>query len=617
MKRWNRAFQTIGSVLFAAGVGAIVFGCATQTPKASPNPEDQKLTAVIEKYSAAQKRIDAYDAPYFGVEENLDKFGDFLTLEQRERQHQLVKTAMSDLQTVDPSKLSSAQSTAYALFRGDIEKALEDFKFRLDYFSFNQMYNRLRSYIDDSSPDLTSFPFDSTVHYRAFLKRSEGFPAFVDRQIANLKEGAKAGYALNCTVAKSAIESYKSALEPVVEKNPFYRPVLKMPAAIEKKDQDELSAGFAVMVKDRILPAFQKFDRFYKNEYLKMCRTTYGLSKVPQGAALYKNAIRDGTDLTLDPKEIHETGLREVARIRKEMLDAFKALGYKGSYKQSITAIKNDPKSYFNDVASMQAAYDAYRSKVTAEIPKAFSLQPKTDFKIVESENPEEASGSYRDPTDFVPYGRFIINTKNLKATPKWGIYTLFLHEAIPGHHFHMALQYEMKELSEYQRKMFYSNSFSEGWALYAERWGREAGLVSEPAHLIGSLADEMLRAVRLVVDTGIHSYGWSREKVMTYMAENLPSDKREIQIEADRYSVWPGQALGYKIGQLKILELREKAKHELGAKFDLKDFHRVVIGSGTVSLPVLESKVNAWIQAAKTAKLARANESNFGLAVR
>lgn len=280
------------------------------------------------------------------------------------------------------------------------------------------------------------------------------------------------------------------------------------------------------------------------------------------------------------------------------MQKAFTELGYRGSMKENLKRITSDPQSYFTNVKDMFAAYESLRAAVNREVEKSFSLIPKTDFKMVESENPEDAAGSYSDPTEVLPVGRFIVNSKNLKATPRWGVNTLFIHEAIPGHHFHLALQYEMKDtLSEYQRKMFYSNAFTEGWALYAERWGREAGLLKDPAQMVGSLSDEMPRAVRLVVDTGIHHYGWSREKVIRYMTANLPSDARDIQIETDRYSVWPGQALGYKLGQLKILELRDEAQKRLGAKFNLKDFHKVVLENGTVSLPVLESNVEAWLK--------------------
>ncbi len=576
-------------------------GCAGG-PKSSIGPvksaADLQLEAAINKYAEANKRLDAFNAPYFNVLTDLDKFGDFLSPEMKVRHRNNVSTALNDLATVDPTQLSRPQALAYRLFKSNMEHDLKGFDFPFEYFAFDQMGNRFRQYIDDSSPELTSFPFQTRENFQAFIKRSEGFPAFVDRQIYTLKEGAKAGYALNCVIAKSAIETYKDALETNVEKNPFYRPALNFPASINKADQEKLRADFAMMVSTRILPGFQKFDAFYKKEYLPLCRKSFGLKGLPNADKIYAYQIRGNADLEMDPAAIHATGLKEVARIRREMQKAFSELGYSGSMKSNLQKITADPQTYFTSVKDMFAAYDALRANVNREVEKDFSLIPKTDFKMVESENPEDAAGSYREPTEIQPFGRFVVNAKNLKSTPRWGANTLFIHEAIPGHHFHLALQYEMKDtLSEYQRKMFYSNAFTEGWALYAERWGREAGLLSDPAQMVGSLSDEMLRAVRLVVDTGIHHYGWPRERVIKYMSANLPSDARDIQIETDRYSVWPGQALGYKLGQLKILELRENAQKQLGAKFNLKDFHKVVLENGTVSLPVLESNVEAWLK--------------------
>jgi uncharacterized protein (DUF885 family) len=558
---------------------------------------EKNLQRVITTYSETNKRIDAFYAPYFNVTEDLDKFGDFLSPEMEMRRQAMVHSALTDLEGIDQRGLSDSWHLAYRLFKGSLELEKKSFAFPDEYFAYNQMGNRFRQYIDDSSPELTSFPFKTLDHYRAFAKRAEGFSAFVDRQIKVLVEGANAGYALNCTIAKASIATYKDALEPVVEKNPFYRPVLHLPDDISKQEQANLRAAYAAMIQNHILPAFQKFDRFFQKDYLPKCRKGFGLKGLPRADEMYRFAIESNVDIAMDPVEIHKVGLREVARIRGEMVRAFKALGYNAPIQESLKRITKDEKSYFKSADEMLKAYDVIGLRVASAVATDFNLIPKTDFKIVASENPEDAAGSYRDPTEFVPYGRFMFNSSNLKATPRWGTMTLFLHEAIPGHHFHLALQYEMKQrLTEYQRKMFYSNAFTEGWALYAEHWGREAGLLNDPAQMLGSLSDEMLRAVRLVVDTGIHYYGWSRTKAMNYMKENLPTDARDIQIEVDRYSVWPAQALGYKLGQLKILELRQLAKASLGPKFNIRDFHRVVLENGTVSIPVLQSNVARWI---------------------
>lgn len=590
----------IGVLLFTL---AFALGCAGGPQKethAEPSTNtfaDKNLQRVINTYSEANKRLDAFNAPYFNVTEDLGNFGDYLSPEMKRRHQAMVKSALADLESINQNQLSGGWKLAYGLFKGNLEIEMKGFEFPSEYFAFNQIWNRLRQYIDDSSPELTSFPFATADHYRAFVKRAEGFPSFVDRQMRVLSDGAKAGYALNCVIARSSIGTYKDALNPAIEMNPFYRPVLKFPEGFTKTEQTEIRHMFHMMIQTNILPAFQKFDRFFQKDYLPKCRKGFGLKGLPLAEDMYRLAIESNVDIAMDPVEIHKVGLREVARIRSDMVRAFKALGYNAPIRESLKRITKDEKSYFKSADEMLKAYDVIGLRVASAVAKDFNLIPKTDFKIVASENPEDAAGSYRDPTEFVPYGRFMFNGSNLKATPRWGTMTLFLHEAIPGHHFHLALQYEMKDrLTEYQRKMFYSNAFTEGWALYAEHWGREAGLLNDPAQMLGSLSDEMLRAVRLVVDTGIHYYGWSRTKAMNYMKENLPTDARDIQIEVDRYSVWPAQALGYKLGQLKILELRQLAKASLGPKFNIRDFHRVVLENGTVSIPILQSNVESWI---------------------
>lgn len=571
---------------------------------AQEKTEREKLDEVITQYTEAAKRLDPYYAPIFGVEDELSSFGDYLTPEQRERAKTVRKAALSALKPIKQKKLSASDMILFRLFKEDLEHGLKYYDYPLYlYDSFTQMDNRLRSYIDDSSPELTSFPFDSKQHYDDFVERSEGFPPYVDRQIETFKEAIKKGYVLNCTIAKSALNTYQEALVKDVEKNPFYRPVLKFPKEITKAEQTELRAAFKKMISERILPAFQKFDKYYRDEYMPKCRKTYGIGALPKGSAMYSYMIQHHTDLPLKASTVHKTGLKEVARIAAEMEKIKKDMKFEGTLREFLQSLVKDDKYYFKNAKDMFAAFLTYQKTVDQKIPQYFSLVPKTPFKMAESENPEDAAGSYRMPTDFQPFGRFVVNTKNLKGVPTYGIQTLFLHEAIPGHHFQLALQYELKDkLSEYQRKVFNSNAFAEGWALYVEGLGREEGFITDELSMMGSLSDEMLRAVRLVVDTGIHSMNWSREKTIEYMQSYLAADIRDIEIEADRYSVWPGQALAYKTGQLKILELRQFAKDKLGPKFDIKEFHKVVLENGMVSLDVLDAIVKEWVKAVAAA---------------
>ncbi len=576
--------------------------CA-HAPEMKPNEtaEGKRLNAIISTYADAAKRLDAFSAPYFNVEENLGKFGDYPSPEYRARAKQMVKIALDGVAAIDPAKLGADEQKTFRLFSEDMRVSLRGFDFPSELLDFNQMGNRLHSYLDDSSPDLTSFPFDSVKHYEDFVHRSEGFPAYVERQIELLRRGIRENVVLSCVTAKGAVNSYRDGLEPDVEKNPFYRPVAAMPKTFPESDRTRIAGEFRAMIKDRIVPGFQKLDHFFRVEYTPHCRKSFGIGELPHGKEWYAYAIEQATNLKLNPAAIHQTGLDEVARISKEMEIVKRELGYKGSLRAFQDSLTHDPRFFFKSSHEMFAEFEKVKAKVAAKIPDFFSLIPKADYKIVESSNPEDAGASYRDPTENIPYGRFVVNTKNLHIVPIYEVTTLSLHESIPGHHFQLALQFEMKDrLSEYRRKLFFSVAFAEGWALYAEYLGNEMGMYEDPMQRLGHLNDEMLRAVRLVVDTGIHALGWSREKTVAFMKAHLATSEKDIGIEANRYSVWPGQALGYKIGQLKILELRRLAEKELGPRFRIKDFHAAVIGDGTVSLSALETQVHAWIARAK-----------------
>lgn len=571
--------------------------CSLKSTKSAMGSEAQKLQSIVQNYTDKAKRLDAYWATYFNVEEDLSKFGNYQDPEQREKSKLLIEQSLQSLTQVSRDQLGKFEKLTYDLFKSDLENNLRALAFPYERLDFNQMGNRFRQYLDDTSPGLSAFPFDSVKHYDDFVKRSEGFLPYVDRQIAVMNKGLQTGVVLNCTIAKNAVNTYKEGLEKNTEKHAFYRPVLNFPKDFSADDQKRIRSDFAKMIQERIIPGFEKFDQYYQKTYLPKCRKGFGLDSVPNGQAWYTHNIQSVTNLKLSADEVHKIGLTEVARLQGEMKKIQQKLGYKGSLADFYAAVRKNPKSYFKNRQEVLSAFENIRQKIDPKISQIFNLTPKSEYKITESENSEDAAASYSGPTELKPYGRFIVNTINLKANDIYSVTTLSMHEAIPGHHFQIALQYEMQDkLSEYQRKIYGSTAFVEGWALYAEYLGRELGLYEDPTQMFGHLSAEMLRAVRLVVDTGMHAKGWSREKCIQYMASNTPEDLRGVATEIDRYSVWPAQALGYKIGQLKILELRRKAEKELGSKFDLKGFHAAVIGSGSISLPVLENQVDDWI---------------------
>ncbi|OYZ21472.1 MAG: hypothetical protein B7Y39_09065 [Bdellovibrio sp. 28-41-41] len=562
------------------------------------------LNKLVTSYTEQVKHLDAFAAPYFNVEEDLGKFGDYLSPELKAKQKSLIVQTIKDLKKIDKAKLDESYQITYDLFKEDLDTALGGFDFPYESMSMDNKWTRLTDYLESSSPSLSNFPFSTVKNYEAYVSRAEGFPAYVDRQIKVLQEGLQKKVLLSCPIAEKVPGTYKEGLTKDVEKNPFYRPILIMPKEFSKSDKEKIQVDFKKMITTNIIPSFEKFDVFFQKEYLPKCRKDFGYGTLPTGKKWYRYLVKLNTNTNKTPEEIHKIGLGEVARIKGEMIKIKEKMGFKGDFKAFLKFVVEDPNSYFKSPKEAIDGYNSVRKKIDAQIPKYFNLTPKADYKVVEAENGDAPAASYNQPTELKSYGRFVVNTINLKGNSILEMTSLSLHEAVPGHHFQLALAFELKDkITEYQRKIFNSNAFVEGWALYTEYLGREMGLFTDDKQYLGHLSSEMLRAVRLVIDTGIHSKGWSRQQSIDYMASNLASDIKDVESEVERYSVWPGQALGYKIGQLKIIELRKKAEKELKNQFDIKKFHDVVLGQGTLSLFVLEKRVNKWIQEQKKGK--------------
>ena len=562
------------------------------------------LNKLVISYTEQVKHLDAFAAPYFNVEDDLGKFGDYLSPELKAKQKALVVQTIKDLKKIDKTKLDESYQITYDLFKEDLDTALGGFDFPYEAMSMDNKATRLTDYLESSSPSLSNFPFSTVKNYEAYVSRAEGFPAYVDRQIKVLQDGLQKKVLLSCPIAEKVPGTYKDGLTKDVEKNPFYRPISMMPKEFSKSDKEKIQADFKKMITTNIIPSFEKFDAFFQKQYLPKCRKDFGYGTLPNGKKWYRYLVKLNTNTNKTPEEIHKIGLGEVARIKSEMIKIKEKMGFKGDFKAFLKFIVDDPNSYFKTSKEAIEGYNSVRQKIDAVIPEYFNLRPKADYKVVEAENGDAPAASYNQPTELKTYGRFVVNTINLKGNSILEMTSLSLHEAVPGHHFQLALAFELKDkITEYQRKIFNSNAFVEGWALYTEYLGREMGLFTDDQQYLGHLSSEMLRAVRLVIDTGIHSKGWSRQQSIDYMASNLASDIKDVESEVERYSVWPGQALGYKIGQLKIIELRKKAEKELKNQFDIKKFHDVVLGQGTLSLFVLEKRVNKWIQEQKKGK--------------
>lgn len=585
-------------ILSKVALTLALFSTLESPPRAQADsaPDGKRFKEVLTQYTDQAKRLDAFYAPHFDLEELYDQLGDYPSPQYFERAHNLVKNTQEQLASLHRENLSPNDQITFDLLKSSVEVELASEAFPFKYLTFNQMDNRLHSIIDDSNPALTGFPFDSTKHYEAFAKRLSQVPQFLDRLTAFLNEGIEKKITNSCEIAPVVVKTYEEALVKSGIESPFLRPLKHFPKSIPDEQQKQIRIKFETAVA-AINPALEKFHAYYQTKYLPNCSKRFGIFPLPEAKAMYAHAIKRSTLLDLSAQTIHETGLAEVARIEAEMAQIKDQLHFNGTLKQFVAHLLESPDSYFKSGTEMFEAFQTSKVKVAKVIPQYFSKLPTHDYKIVSTSNSEDAAGRYMIPTENLPFGRFVANTLNVKSVAKWEAATLLMHEAVPGHHFQLALQFEMKDsLPEFRRKLFMSNAFVEGWALYSEFLGKEMGIFEDPMERFGHLNEEMLRAVRLVVDSGMHAYGWDRKKVIEYMTAHLASEEKDISNEANRYSVWPGQALGYKIGQLKIKELRKLAENQLGKKFDLRDFHRVVIGSGSISLPVLETLVKQWI---------------------
>jgi uncharacterized protein (DUF885 family) len=382
----------------------------------------------------------------------------------------------------------------------------------------------------------------------------------------------------------------------------FYAPVAMMPPDWPEAERARLESGIARLIVENLNPGYRRLRDFIRDEYLPGCRDTVGWSALPDGAAWYASEVRRQTTTSLTPDEIHDIGLAEVARIRRKWR-ARCAMSASGTLAEFFRYMQQEPAFYFGRSADLLAMFRRVKQQIDAELPRLFSMMPKADYEVREVEAFRAASaagGSYQGPSaDGTRPGTFYVNTYNLKAQPIYGIETLSLHEAAPGHHFQISIQQELAGLPRFRR--FERNvAYVEGWALYAESLGRELGMFTDPMQWYGRLSDEMLRAMRLVVDTGLHAKGWSRERAIRYMQDNSSLAGSDIEAEVERYIVNPAQALGYKVGDLRIQAMRRKAAAALGNRFDLREFHAQVLMDGSLPLDVLEAKIDRWIAASR-----------------
>jgi uncharacterized protein (DUF885 family) len=445
-------------------------------------------------------------------------------------------------------------------------------------------------------------PFATVEDYERWLKRLDGLAVWMDQAIVNMREGATIGVVQPRAVTEKVLGQLEAMVVPRAEDSQYFAPVRSFPDSFSAADRDRLSAEYTRVLDDTLLPAYRRLRDFVRDEYLPKSRSSVAWTALPDGPAWYAYYVQEHTTTRMTPEEIHALGLSEVKRILSEMDAVRRQVGFEGDLEAFFTFLETDPQFYFTQGADLLDGYRKLKTRIDAALPKLFSVFPRADYEVreVEAFRAQSAAGAYyqQPSADGTRPGVFYVNTYNLKAQPKFGMETLSLHEASPGHHFQVTIQQELDGVPRFRRFGGDYTAYVEGWALYAESLGRELGLFTDPYQWFGRLNDEQLRAMRLVVDTGLHAKGWTREQAIEFMLENSTMAESDVVSEVERYIAWPGQALGYKVGDLRIQGLRRKAEQELGPKFDLRDFHREVLSDGAVPMDVLEAKVDRWIAA-------------------
>ena len=581
---------------------------SAETVAQPASAEDAQLLKLFHDSDEASLRRSPASAIYRGDMRYADQLGDYVSDAYFEAERAAGKADLAALKRIDRSKLTATNQIAYDVFEWQTALTLKSLSPKLLSLTRVQPIDHFSGF-HNSYPSFASgegaAPFRTVADYENNLKRHRDYVVMIDRWIGRFREGMKSGVVEPRLVVNNMIDQLNLQIAQGIEGSTFYGPVRAFPAGIAPADQARLRGETAAIIRDGIIPAYTRLRDFLRTDYLPAARDSVGLSGMKGGDRLYAYLIEANTTLPLKADEVHALGLSEVARITADMEKIKQQVGYQGSLAEFFVYLRDDPKFQPASAAWLRDEYFRIGKRVDLRVREQFSLIPKSPLEIKAVEpyrEKTEAAGSYQQGTpDGSRPGTFYYNAYDLKSRTTPGMETLYLHEAVPGHHFQISLAQENTALPAFMR--FGGNTaFVEGWALYAETLWPDLGMETDPYQRFGGLSDEMLRAMRLVVDTGLHAKGWTRDQAIAYMLSHSNIGKTDATAEVERYIAIPGQALAYKIGALTILKLQAKAKAELGAKFDPRAFHAQILDSGALPMGVLEAKIDSWIKATKVA---------------
>lgn len=569
---------------------------------ATVGAEDARLTKLFADDDEASLKRNPIGALFRGDMRYADRLGDYMSDAYYDAERKASEDSLAALASIDRSKLTPVNQIAYDVYKQNQQDSLKGLSKEIMDLTVVRPVNHFsgfHTFYPTFSSGEGAAPFKSIADYENNLKRHKEFIILMDASIDRFRQGMESGVVETKLTINNVIEQLDTQLAQSLEESPYYGPVKKFPESFSEADKARLTVEYTDMIKNGLYPANQRLRDFLKNEYLPVAREQVGLSSMKGGAKLYDYMIEQTTTLPLKADAVHKLGLSEVKRIHKGMQAIMKEVGFKGTMHEFFNHLRTDPKFKASSREALTQAYYDVGKKVDAVVGTQFKVLPKSPLEIrpyPEFREKFEAGGSYESGTpDGSRPGVFYFNAYDLPSRTTPGITTLYLHEGAPGHHFQISLAQENAALPAFMR--FGGNTaYVEGWGLYAETLGYDMGLYKDPYQRFGTLDDEMLRAMRLVVDTGIHSKGWTRDQAIQYMLDNSSMGKTDATAEVERYIAIPSQALAYKVGALKLQELKAKAKKKLGKKFDVREFHNQILNTGALPLPVLEKKINDWI---------------------
>ncbi|PQB06286.1 hypothetical protein BST83_03145 [Polaribacter filamentus] len=592
-------------------ISALIISCTKEKKEVSITKENIPFNQLLIDYNEGKLQLDPIAATFAGDNRYNDVFPNFLSDEYQQKSKDFYTNYKAKLKDFKDADLTESEQMSKAVLDWDCEMALAQGSFKNDVlFPINQMWT-VNLTMGQLASGSSAQPFATVKDYTNWLSRLEQYNVWLVSADAKMRQGVTEGYVLPKSLIKKIIPQFESLSEVTtdgegivdVSNHLFYSPIKKFPESFTEKEKATFIEKYTSILNYKLIPSFKSLALFLKSEYLSAGRKSSGISEVPNGEAYYNHAIKNYTTTNMTADEIHALGLSEVARILSEMEKVKKEVGFKGTIKEFFNEVRTKKELMpYSTPKEILDHFNAIHKKMKPQLEKLFGNKPKTPFIVKQTEKFREASASAEynpGSLDGTRPGVFYVPIPNATKYNMVSDESLFLHEAIPGHHYQISLTQENKDLPDFRKTIWYS-AYGEGWALYTENLGKELGLYTDPYQYFGMLGAEMHRAIRLVVDTGIHAKGWTREKAIQYSLDNEAESEDGITSEIERYMANPGQALSYKIGQLKIRELRARAKATLGDKFDIREFHHQVLETGCIPLALLENKIDKWIETMK-----------------